>query len=81
MPRETRNALLVAAEEAARARGIDGFSYADLAETVGIRKASIHYHFPTKDALADAVMRRYADTLAAARTKICLLYTSDAADE
>jgi TetR/AcrR family transcriptional regulator, transcriptional repressor for nem operon len=57
---DTRTALLDAAEYAARARGFDGFSYADLAEVVGIRKASIHYHFPAKADLALALIERYA---------------------
>jgi AcrR family transcriptional regulator len=30
------------------AGGYSGFSYADIAEVVGIRKASIHHHFPSK---------------------------------
>ncbi|MEJ6394829.1 TetR/AcrR family transcriptional regulator [Gymnodinialimonas sp. 2305UL16-5] len=59
MTQETRTALLDAAEQAARARGFDGFSYADLAEAVGIRKASIHYHFPSKADLSAALMDRY----------------------
>lgn len=57
---DTRTALLDAAEHAARAQGFDGFSYADLAVAVGIRKASIHYHFPTKADLALALIERYA---------------------
>jgi len=44
---------------AARAHGYDGFSYADLAKDVGIRKASIHHHFPSKASLALALMERY----------------------
>ena len=56
---ETRTALLDAAELCARTRGFDGFSYADLAEAVGIRKASIHHHFPTKTDLAIALVERY----------------------
>ncbi|EWY35906.1 TetR family transcriptional regulator [Skermanella stibiiresistens SB22] len=28
--------------------GYNGFSYADISDVVGIRKASIHHHFPTK---------------------------------
>ena len=44
---------------------IDGFSYADLSEAVGVRKASIHYHFPTKAALSAALMDRYHETIAA----------------
>lgn len=29
-------------------RGFQGFSYADIEKNIGIRKASIHHHFPTK---------------------------------
>lgn len=56
---DTKTALLDSAERAARTRGFDGFSYADLSEDVGIRKASIHHHFPTKAALSVALMERY----------------------
>jgi TetR/AcrR family transcriptional repressor of nem operon len=37
-------------------RGYNGFSYADIAASVGIRKASIHHHFPAKSDLAIAVV-------------------------
>lgn len=57
---DTRTALLDSAEIAARRSGIEGFSYADLAGDVGIRKASIHYHFPKKADLALALIERYA---------------------
>ncbi|MBW4707384.1 TetR/AcrR family transcriptional regulator [Roseobacter sp. YSTF-M11] len=70
MPTDTRTALLNAAERAARTRGIDGFSYADLEKDVGIRKASIHYHFATKAALALALMQRYRVTLERACARI-----------
>lgn len=63
MVRDTKTALLDVAEHAARARGFDGFSYADLAEAVGIRKASVHYHFPSKAALSAALMDRYRTSL------------------
>lgn len=39
-------------------RGYNGFSYADLAERFGIRKASIHHHFPSKADLVVAVVER-----------------------
>ena len=58
---DTKTALLDSAEHAIRARGYDGFSYADLAFDVGIRKASIHHHFPTKADLALALISRYSD--------------------
>lgn len=66
MPSDTKTALLDSAEKAARARGFDGFSYADLAKDVGIRKASIHHHFATKAALSVALMARYRKELEAA---------------
>lgn len=47
------------AELTARSRGFDGFSYADMAAAVGIRKASVHYHFPTKANLSEALVERY----------------------
>ena len=56
---DTKTALLNSAENAARRLGFDGFSYADLAEDVGIRKASIHHHFPSKANLSVALMQRY----------------------
>lgn len=58
---DTRTSILDAAEYAVRERGLDGFSYADLSEKVGIRKASIHHHFAAKDDLALAIMHRYAE--------------------
>lgn len=39
--------------------GYNAFSYADVAEAVGIRKASIHYYFPSKSDLGRDVMLRY----------------------
>jgi TetR/AcrR family transcriptional repressor of nem operon len=40
-------------------RGYFGFSYADIADAVGIRKASIHHHFPSKVDLVVATLREY----------------------
>ncbi|MDY7097464.1 MAG: TetR/AcrR family transcriptional regulator [Pseudomonadota bacterium] len=63
---ETRIHLLNSAEHFARSRGFDAFSYADLAAEVGIRKASIHHHFPRKADLALALIERYRETFAEA---------------
>lgn len=60
MATDTRRALLASAERAARRAGYDGFSYGDLAQDVGIRKASIHYHFPTKAALTADLVAQYS---------------------
>ncbi|MFL4469557.1 TetR/AcrR family transcriptional regulator [Tateyamaria armeniaca] len=61
---ETKTNLLMCAEHLARSRGFDGFSYNDLAEEVGIRKASIHHHFKTKGDLSLALIIRYRDMVA-----------------
>lgn len=68
--RDTRAELLMQAEALVRGRGYAGFSYAALAEAVGIRKASIHHHFPTKADLGAALIAAYADRYAAALASI-----------
>lgn len=51
--------ILDAAETLARSGGYGGFSFRDLAREVGIKSASVHYHFPTKEDLGIALIRRY----------------------
>ncbi|MHC6226033.1 TetR/AcrR family transcriptional regulator [Pseudomonas sp. X10] len=41
------------------AGGYSSFSYADISEFVGIRKASIHHHFPTKVDLVRTLVTQY----------------------
>jgi TetR/AcrR family transcriptional repressor of nem operon len=57
----TRESLLDAAQELVQRVGANAMSYRDLSEAVGIRKASIHYHFPTKSDLLVSLIARYAD--------------------
>lgn len=76
MKTDTKTQLLNAAERAARRHGFDGFSYADLAAEVGIRKASIHHHFPTKSNLSTELVRRYATTFAGVCADIDATYES-----
>jgi len=40
--------------------GYNGFSYADISDAIGIRKASIHHHFATKNELVAVLVDRYA---------------------
>lgn len=56
---DTRERLLWETETLLRTRGYAAFSYADLAERVGIRKASIHHHFRTKEDLGAALVDGY----------------------
>ncbi|MDV3127958.1 TetR/AcrR family transcriptional regulator [Mycobacterium sp. 21AC1] len=55
----TAEAILQCARSAIVAGGYNGFSYADIAAVVGIRKASIHHHFPTKVDLVRTLVKQY----------------------
>ena len=50
--------ILESARQLIMRRGYSGFSYADIAEAIDIRKASIHHHFPAKSDLVAAVVRQ-----------------------
>ncbi len=56
---DMRTQLLTQAEAVVRRAGYAGFSYADLAERVGIRKPSIHHYFPVKEDLGAALVEAY----------------------
>jgi TetR/AcrR family transcriptional regulator, transcriptional repressor for nem operon len=63
-----RDRILAAAEKRVRAVGFADTSFRDIATDVGVKSASIHYHFPTKAdlgvALVAAYTERFAETLA-----------------
>lgn len=48
--------IIQRANELLAAGGYNGFSFADIATQVGVRKASIHHHFPTKAELVKATV-------------------------
>ena len=52
----TREQLLTVAADLLQRVGYASFSFRDLAEAVGIRAASVHYHFPTKADLGLALI-------------------------
>jgi TetR/AcrR family transcriptional regulator, transcriptional repressor for nem operon len=47
-------------ERLVQVRGFNGFSYADVAGELSMTKASLHYHFPAKADLGEAIIARYA---------------------
>ena len=61
---DTAERILDIVEELIQTRGYNAFSYQDVAARVGIRTASIHYHFPAKADLGRVVIERYSDKLA-----------------
>ena len=58
---DVKERLVGVAQSLIQKQGYNGFSYRDIAVEVGIRSASIHYHFPTKADLGAAVAARYTD--------------------
>src|SRR3954454_1089043 len=56
---DTASRILDVAERLVQIRGFNGFSYADIAAELDITKASLHYHFPGKAELGEALIRRY----------------------
>ncbi|WP_424094860.1 TetR/AcrR family transcriptional regulator [Moorena producens] len=55
---DTRTKILDVAERLTQTRGFNGFSYLDLADEIGIKNSSIHYHFKAKADLALALVER-----------------------
>lgn len=52
----TREAIIETADELIRDKGYNAFSFKDISNKIGIKTASIHYHFPTKGALGLATV-------------------------
>ena len=57
----TSDDILACARSLIVTGGYNGFSYADIADVVGIRKASIHHHFPSKTDLVRTLVGRYRE--------------------
>ena len=55
----TREQILECAQGLIQTRGYNGFSFRDIANDIGIKSASIHYHYPGKTDLAVAVASNY----------------------
>jgi TetR/AcrR family transcriptional repressor of nem operon len=68
--RDTAQRILDVAEQLVQMRGFNAFSYADVAAELGITKASLHYHFPGKAVLGQALITRYSQRFAQALDEI-----------
>jgi TetR/AcrR family transcriptional repressor of nem operon len=67
---DTADRILDLAERLVQTRGFNGFSYADIAGELGVTKASLHYHFPTKAELGRRLIDRYGEAFARALADI-----------
>lgn len=61
VPRSTAERLLDVAQDLIQQKGYNGFSYEDLSQIVGLKKPSIHHHFPRKEDLGAQVIERYTE--------------------
>jgi TetR/AcrR family transcriptional repressor of nem operon len=57
----SKRTIMNMAEALLQDKGFNGFSYAHIASELGVKNAAIHYHFPTKEDLSIAVIRRYRE--------------------
>ena len=67
---DTSRRILDVAERLLQTRGFNAFSYADIAQSLRITKASLHYHFPTKAALGERLIQRYKQSFLQALAEI-----------
>jgi TetR/AcrR family transcriptional repressor of nem operon len=68
----TAERILDVAERLVQLRGFNGFSYADVAAELRVTRASLHYHFPGKAELGEALINRYAGRFGDALKRIDL---------
>jgi TetR/AcrR family transcriptional regulator, transcriptional repressor for nem operon len=69
-PTGTAERILDIAERLVQTKGFNSFSYADVAAELGISKASLHYHFPGKAELGEALITRYGQRFSEALKQI-----------
>jgi len=56
-----RDEIMDVAEHMIRKHGYNGFSFREIATSVGVKSASVHYHFATKAELGAALARRFRE--------------------
>lgn len=67
---DTKTKIIKSARRLTQRLGYNGFSYADISAEVGIRKASLHHHFPTKADLGLELVSDYTIELQNALVRI-----------
>jgi len=55
----TKDKILDSVQSLIQTKGYNSISYQDISDEVGIRKASIHYHYASKEELGSAIIDRY----------------------
>lgn len=58
MSQDTKQKIIEISIPLLRSKGYANFSYSDLEKVIQIRKASIHYHFPSKEDLGREIIEQ-----------------------
>lgn len=58
----TKETIVLLGDELIRKKGYNAFSYADISKQLNVKNAAIHYHYPTKPDLAEAVVDFHTDS-------------------
>lgn len=61
---QTREQIAAAATQAIQKAGVHSVSFRTLAEAIGVKSSSVHYHFPTKQDLTLSLVQQYSDEFA-----------------
>ena len=77
MTMSTQEHIVAVADSIVRSRGFNGFSYADIAGELGVSKASLHHHFPTKGDLGLALIDTFSVALNESLEEIDRLHASE----
>ena len=74
MTASTIDKIVDIAESQVRSGGYNSFSFREISKKIGIKSASIHYHFPSKVDLGVVVARRYTDRFVQSIEEISSVY-------
>lgn len=66
----TRENIVDKADQLIRNKGYNAFSFKDISNDIGIKTASIHYHFPTKSDLGVATIKEHIARCVALKEKV-----------
>ena len=66
----TKENILKLTQEFIQTKGFNSFSYLDISNKLGIKRASIHYYFPKKSDLGKAVVIKYTEQFNSSLIKI-----------
>lgn len=78
---DTKEQIIQIADSFIRDKGFNAFSFYDISNKVGIKTASIHYHFPSKADLGVAVIDSHIQRLSQVIKEYQLMSPSDKLDK